>query len=56
MLPESSMGYREQKEISQTRNKVALLIKRLTFCIKKSLKFATSSCTTTDFTHEKEKQ
>ena len=54
MLPESSMGYREQKEISQTRNKVALLIKRLTFCTKKSLKFATPSYT--DFIHEKEKQ
>ena len=54
MLPESSMGYREQKEISQTRNKVALLIKRLTFCIKKSLKCATPSYA--DFIHEKEKQ
>ena len=54
MLPESCVGYREKKEISQKRHKVALLIKRLTFCSKKSLKFATSSCT--DFTHEKEKQ
>ena len=56
MFPESCVGYREKKEISQKRHKVALLIKRLTFCSKKLLKFATSSCTTTDFTHEKEKQ